>query len=155
MGIHPIIWKWNVSPYYSSFPENSGLKFDQFICKCLCPATSWCWGCSCPCLWLCAAAPSSLFAIFLFYKSYTPICHISPFLQLIPATFYLQCDKSIILFLNLNLPQTLEIDTSWQLVTILFLSRLEAFPICWIWQSQRLLLLLNFDLLMVQQNFQS
>ena len=51
----------------SRFPENSGLKFDQLRCMCLCPTASWWWGCSCPCLWLGPAAPSTLFAITLPY----------------------------------------------------------------------------------------
>ena len=54
----------------SGFPENSGLKFDQFKCRCLCLAASWCWGWSCPCLWLGVAAPYSWFAIVLLYNLY-------------------------------------------------------------------------------------
>ena len=63
----------------SGFPENSGLKLDQFTYKCYCPPASWscCW--FCPCLWLGAAAPFSLFAILIgyIYNPPTVICHIS------------------------------------------------------------------------------
>ena len=57
----------------SGFSENSGLKLDQFICKCHCPAASWfcCW--FCPCLWLGAAAHSSLSAIFLTFINFLPL----------------------------------------------------------------------------------
>ena len=58
----------------SGFPENSGLKFDQLRCMCLCPTESWRWGYSCPCLWLGMAAPSSLFAITLPYMCIASIC---------------------------------------------------------------------------------
>ena len=85
----------------SSFPENSGLKFDQLRCMCLCLTASWGWGCSCPCLWLGAAAPSSLFAITLSYTTY--ILH--SFLSICP-----QCDK---LTSNFNLSLMLEFDIWW------------------------------------------
>ena len=64
----------------SVFPENSGLKFDQFKCKCCCFGStgSWtcccccccfwfcyCWFCCCCCHWLDAGTPSSLSAIFI------------------------------------------------------------------------------------------
>ena len=62
----------------SGFPENSGLKFDQFMCECCCcPAGSWicccccwfcCWFCCFyPCLWLGAAIPSPLSTISTLY----------------------------------------------------------------------------------------
>ena len=57
----------------SGFPENSGLKFDQLRCMCLCLTASWWWGYSCPCLWLGTAAPSSLFAIILAHMLCLPI----------------------------------------------------------------------------------
>ena len=142
----------------SGFPENSGLKFDQLICKCLCPATSWCWGCSCPCLQFGVAAPSSLFSIFLFYTYSIPTLIYCVFFLWTFLFIHPRHNKFTVVYLLLskfNLFQMLEFDTSWELATALFLSRSEAFPIFWISQFQRLLLLFNFDLLMIWQNFQS
>ena len=68
-----------ISASWSGFPENSGLKFDQFKSKCCCcrPAGSWNWiccccCCCCCCCWFCCGChgfgkgtPSSLSAIFI------------------------------------------------------------------------------------------
>ena len=97
----------------SGFPENSGLKLDQFICKCHCPAASWfccCWLCCwfCPCLWLDAAAPSSLSAIFtLTYNLLILICCI---IFLFPLSIP---DVINLLLSNFNLSQMLEFDDSF------------------------------------------
>ena len=114
------------------------------VYMCQCPTVSWCWGCSCPCLWLGAAAPSSLFAIFLFHKFYTPICHISPFCSfLLFLSIHLWSDKSFIFVLKFQLiPYAwicyfLGASDSLILLGIIpdenlfFPCRLEAFSIFW------------------------
>ena len=137
----------------SGFYENSGLKFDQFICKCHCPAPSWfccCWF-HCwfyPCLWSGAAAPSSASAILiLIYNlliSYPYLLHSSSyFLLSIP-------DMINLLLSNLNLSQMLEFDNFWKLVTILLFQVssqtknlfLIFFPFFW-WLELRGFLLLD------------
>ena len=124
----------------SGFPENSGLKFDQFIWICHCPAASWFGCCSncwfCLCLWLGATAPSSLFAIFLtyiynFFCSYLYLsdpymlhfllCGFSRFLPFYPSRH----DKLTVVYLlfsKFNSSQILEFDDSWKLIITMILS---------------------------------
>ena len=116
----------------SGFPENSGLKFDQFMCKCCCcVAGSWfyccCWFCCwfCPCLWLGTATLSPLSAIFtLNYNFLILVCHIIYFLF-----FLVSLLLSIPDVINLMLPSQISTHP-WCLNLIAFLlkSLLVSFP---------------------------
>ena len=110
------------SAFSSGFPENSGLKVDQFIFKCCCPAPSWfccCWFCCwfCPCLWLGATAPSSASAILMLIYNLILICCIL-------FLFHLSIPDVInFLLSNFNPSQMLEFDGSlflfWEAMSLI------------------------------------
>ena len=85
----------------SGFPEDSGLNFDQFMCKCCCCHAGsrfccCCWICHwfCPCLWLGTAAPSLSFCHFC-YSFLILVCCVIWFLTYPTFTSFIhpRCDK--------------------------------------------------------------
>ena len=129
----------------SGFPENSGLKFDQFICKCLCPATSCGWGCSCPCLelvqlllllYLSSFCLIFILAVFLFlcviYSSHMLTClYIPDMINLLWYTYYYQ-NSTHPRCLNLMIPEIYPMDNC------ILLYKLEHFSYLLNFQPQNL-----------------